>query len=740
MIEENGVRCSTKNSLEIKKLFKNADINDSILIKEYLGDNVFLIRKAYKPYNWKMYLDVLYKLCYSFKEFADELDNDLSGAKMNGFDISQIDLEKYNTTGMTSEYIATKEEPKKTINLSFEKNALQIDHILNLDSEEDNVLLKNEIENPSFAEIADRDRNDLNDYKSKNVPFYYISDLHLCHILQRKKANTYEKVVSAINEVVTNIINSYKKYRTEIHYFGREDKILFAGDISSNPQVFELFLCELRNQGLRNAIFILGNHEYWSFESVESSVKWHKSITEKYGYVCLHNEVLLYMDENHKTYNKVINEDLIMNSSNDELIRSIECARYIILGGTAFAGCNDKYNAQSGIYRNGLSNNLLTARSIEISESFRFEDIYNKLLDILKHRQVIVCTHNPVSDWTFEGYCPNWIYVNGHTHNNRRVINRNQRLYADNQVGYKGSNIQLKYFSAETRNNIFDHYKDGIYKISSIEYQDFMDGRNVSMTLSYRDDTYWLLKKSDYYLFMIFRQTGRGCPDAYICDGGRKKKIGNHDPEYYWDNMDKVISVLEGPTIKFNEVLAREAEYVRSFGGSGQIHGCIVDINFHCHLFVNINDFQITPYHAYDMCERTVYSDIGNLIKERCPELYDGFKRIEDGRNISAIAKVEKQNSLIQYSSGTELYKESNVIKRLDLLRTAKVLTQWLDNPDAIRNQGVNCIPVNSHIIESKELTAEKTIQINERENRSSESINKKSFINTLKRRILQKR
>lgn len=691
MIEENGERYYTNNFLNIRKFLNAGALKDTKLFKEYLGDGIFLIRKGYKPNRWFVYKDILYKLCYSFEEFAAELNNDLSNAEMRSFDLSQIDLKKYNTTGMTSNHFKVNEE-KEEIVLSFNKDELSVDYILDGEFDLDNTLqLGNILKKSSPSGIATRDKNDFTEYISRNVPFYYISDLHLCNILQKRNISSYNEILDVISEIVSSIKESYDKYNKQIFSYRNVDRILFVGDISSDAKIYELFLHELNLQGIKNAIFILGNHEYWGFESIEQSVKWYKEITAKYGYLCLQNEMLLYMDEDHKQYEKIIDADFILNCDAMELIKLTSYARYIIVGGTGFAGCNKNWNAKLGLYRFGLGKDLLTAREIEISESLKFENIHSKLIDVLQDRQIIICTHNPVNDWTFEGFCPNWIYVNGHTHSNRRIINEKKRLYADNQEHYPGSTIKLKYFSVETKNNLFSHYKDGIYTISPIEYQDFMDGRNISMTLSYRDDEIWMLKKSGYYLFMTFKQTAKNGVVVCICDGGRKKKVNRHTPEYYWNNMGKVIVALEEPTIQYSKVIAKVSEYVKSFGGSGRIHGCIVDIDYYCHLFVNINDYKVTPYFAYDVCERQVYGSIEQMLQDKCPDMYLEYKKESgSGSSINAIIKAEKNTALSQYDYGTELYKESNVIKRLDLLRTDKILTRWIDLPDAEIEQKIN--------------------------------------------------
>lgn len=679
---DDGDKRHSSNASLVRKFMNHCNLDSDYMVsKEYLGENVFLISKWFTQYDYSFYRFALRKLCYSFEEFVKELNYDLSDADLGEFDITKVDLSNCNIENISSKYIKKQRIDEKIIDLSFGPDDINTNSIYSIPNEV--VIEKNELKNVKTTGISARDKNDLDSYFSKNIPFFYISDLHLCHILQRKKANDYKRIKEVIETVVSDLKKSFNKYYVDIRSLYYSPRILFLGDISSNHFLFEMFLNELYRQDFKNVVFVLGNHEYWDFNSIESAVEWYKSVAQKYGYICLNNELLIMNDIDKTLSDQIISAESILKSSKEDIIKLSENARYIILGGTGFAGCNKDFNALNGIYNNCLGGDRSCARDREIRESLLFEELYSKVLDTLRERQVIVCTHNPVKDWTLGGYYSRWIYTSGHNHRNERKINEKIRLYADNQYGYSGTEARLKYFSVESKKYIFDHYEDGIYEISGAKYQEFMDGRNISMSLNPSDDKIWMLKREGYYMFMAFRYNIRNELSAYIFDGGRKKRVANRLPEFYWDNMLKVVAAIEGPTIKFSKVIAKISEYVKSFGGIGRIHGCIVDIDGLSHLYVNPYDLKVTPYFAYDMCERIVYSNIENLIKEKCPELYDCYcKTITDEKKSLAIIKNENSMQEAMYHSGTSIYRESNLIKRFDMLRTDKILTNWIDLPE----------------------------------------------------------
>ncbi len=682
MITSDGKKKRSNNARLIKKVVSHCvPDRDYMYEKIYLGENVFMITKWFKKYDGNMYIFALRKLCFSFEQFANELENDLSGAWLRDFDITNIDLSKYNTEGLSSDYLKQPQIGNQNIPLTFDENNVSFKSISSITSEEE--LEKNEIANVKQTGISSRDKKELDSFSSKSVPFYYISDLHLCHILKKNNAFDLESIRSVIEGVVNDLWNSYLKYRHEALGNHSLTKFLFLGDVSSDHHIFELFLQELKKRGFWNVVFILGNHEYWDFDSIENAVEWYKDITKRYGYVCLHNELLLYNSVNKTISEEIISGKEIINKCKEEIVKLTENSRYIIVAGTGFAGCNDGFNSKNGLYKDCLGKDISEAREREIIESHKFEEIYSKIFDSSNERQVIICTHNPVSDWSFGGYCANWIYLSGHNHKNERKISKKVRLYADNQVGYSGKTYGLKYFSVESKNNIFEHYEDGIYEISGSQYQDFMDGRNISMVLNQQDDKIWMLKRNGYYMFMSFKFDSNNELGVCVFDGGRKKKLAKHLPEYYYENMPRVISLIEAPTVQYSKVTAKVSEYIKSFGGNGRIHGCIVDIDTLNHVYVNPYDLKITPYFAYDMNERLVFKDLGSLIESNCPELFDRYNKVLRGDGaINSIIKSEKDSKVALHDSGTYIYRESNLIKRFDLLRTDKILTSWIDLPD----------------------------------------------------------
>jgi len=87
----------------------------------------------------------------------------------------------------------------------------------------------------------------------------------------------------------------------------------------------------------------------------------------------------------------------------------------------------------------------------------------------------------PKEDWSSNKYCPNWIYVSGHTHKNFFKYDETAQIYADNQYGYSNTRMTLKRFYSSSKYDLFHAMEDGCYEISSDDYIDFYRGQHVSI-------------------------------------------------------------------------------------------------------------------------------------------------------------------------------------------------------------------------------------------------------------------
>lgn len=519
------------------------------------------------------------------------------------------------------------------------------------------------------SEVAGRDLSNSDwafDNKCQRV--HYISDLHLMHRIQNAGCRSKEDIIYVIQRIVNTIANEAGSL------------LLIDGDVASDIVIFQLFVKMLSKTLRRNTqvVFTIGNHELWSFPGfeIEQIVSKYRTILEKHGMYLLHND-LLYKEDCGSLADPKIGIHLIkyhdlckMNEL--QIADRLRSARYVILGGLGFSGYNTEFNADNGIYR------MTVDRTTEIKESKIFEDLYNRLCPILSNKNTIILTHTPKKDWCRETEPDkNYVYVSGHTHRNFFHDDGEFRVYSDNQVGYHIENPHLKTFLIDNDYDCFSDYEDDIFEITSEQYNDFYRGKNIPMTFQREVNVLYMLKKNGYYCFIHKSRSG----SLTILNGGAMKKLEIQDVQYYYDNMDTMISTIKTPLDKFTSFQKRIADMVKQIGGIGTIHGSIVDIDFYNHIYVNPFDLSITGYWASDIINKIIYPSIPALLEKNCPVMFGEYVKLLKGNSENPLALKQQTNITVlpQTYLDTDIYKASREIKKMQKL-SSNILTSWYED------------------------------------------------------------
>lgn len=491
----------------------------------------------------------------------------------------------------------------------------------------------------------------------------YISDLHLMHKIKNAGCKSKEDVIYTIQKIIDDILTESSSLT------------LIGGDVSSEFSIFELFVKMLRksaNSRRQNFVFVLGNHELWNFPGllVDEIVDKYRTVLKENGMYLLHND-LFYRNESDDM--GIIPYDELIQSDNQAILEKLRCTRLVILGGLGFSGYNEEFNANDGVYRATVD------RNTEIQESKKFEQLYDKLTDVLAKKNTVIFTHTQKKDWCVDTNChDDFVYVSGHTHRNMFFDDGVKRIYADNQIGYRNESPHLKCFLMDGEYDYFGDYEDGIYEITSQEYRDFSRGKNISMTFNRQVNILYMLKKNGYYCFIHKTKTG----SLSMLNGGALKKLNVKDVNYYYDHMDSMIASIETPLKKYAAYQESIADEIKKIGGHGRIHGCIVDIDYYNHVYVNPIDMTVRSYWASDIINKIVYPTIPALLKAECPELYASYlKLIEDEKSNSLVVRQTKNEvvALPQEYLETDIYKASREIKKMQKLNS-NVLTVWYEN------------------------------------------------------------
>ena len=162
----------------------------------------------------------------------------------------------------------------------------------------------------------------------------------------------------------------------------------------------------------------------------------------------------------------------------------------------------------------------------------------------------------------------------------------------------------------------------------------------------------------------------------YQLEGGVIHNILNQDLMYYYNSIERFAESIKAMISDYNSKINKISQNVKMFGGSGKIHGCIVDIDFYSHLYLNPYDNKLIPYFATDIENKFVYDSVAGLLYNCNNDLYLKLQRIpnlylrSDGADIMKKPKKE---------TDTSIYKISKIIYSLQRTSNFNIVRLWDD-------------------------------------------------------------
>lgn len=608
----------------------------------------------------------------------------LAGIDLTNYNFKKTDLSKYDLSGcfIRPEFL--------------EKSHCFVDYspkILTTLSKQSVIT-----ENPNTA-LVKYDENKpvcLGDVEAKTFrseEYKYISDIHLTHRIYNNLGSrfTKEQVAYYIKEVAKNLSKGLFT--------------LIAGDTSEHFALNELLYTYMSEYHYGTRVIVLGNHELWDESlykesAVDDVVDAYRGLLSKTkNSLLLQNELLIQSP----SYRYILSEEDINNMDNNAISDLCKDANVIILGGIGFTGyCQDKdpktgkiYNAEFGLYRKAL-----TTLDEDILQTGRFEVVYNKIRNALSDYRVIVLTHTPKDCWSKEPYMPNWIYVNGHNHRNSLIIDDEVTVLSDNQIGYHNETVQLKSFSIIHNKDLFyEHLDDGIHEISIPEYREFNRSKGIYASLNaITDGTILMLKRDNLYMFLFRRFVkSENKEKLSILDGGAVHST-DFDEQYFFANMSDYVTAVKSVFKKYWETQDLISAEIQKIGGCGTIHGCIIDIDFYNHAYLNPADGKLTFYYATSINHKYVYESLGALLQDQA----DSCSKEDKARYIEMNKKyqkylskkgsedLQKVSTAPIFVSDTDMYKASRIIKRLYHIASKNVIRAWYDGVLSYYQQNKN--------------------------------------------------
>ena len=219
---------------------------------------------------------------------------------------------------------------------------------------------------------------------------------------------------------------------------------------------------------------------------------------------------------------------------------------------------------------------------------------------------------------------------------------------------------------------VFIDYEDGIHNITIDQYRSFYRMLRIQMTFNGVDQII-MIKRSGYYCFLT-----KGSKGYRLLNGGKKQNI-DYGPEYIYDNLQKYADNVNGFFEEYNNNIKQISDFVKSIGGSGRIHGCIVDIDYFNHIYYNPFDGKITTYFAYSIKEKYLYRNLRSLLYYKCPRLLVNYDLTTTSEKINSL--IDSKDLIIsemtEFVTDTEIYKISGIFKSFQYLTNHRIIRKW---------------------------------------------------------------
>ena len=539
-------------------------------------------------------------------------------------------------------------------------------------------------------ELVVRDEPD-----ESSLRVHYVTDLHLEHQLKlggMTLSQARPVVEGKVAELINSLDGTYDSVGSErgigpMHVVNNgQGVVLVGGDVADGLELTALFYDALC-RGLPNMIRIgvLGNHELWDLgvdgktmnRPIDDVIASYRDRLKELGVYLLDNSLIVM----HRGINlRRIPEDVLLDAGDAELAEVCRESTLLVLGGTGFSALNPTFNAEVGdIYRGTLDYDE------DVRRAERFRAAYKKVLRCAGDRRVIVLTHNPVHDWSDVALNPNWVYVNGHTH--RNVVLRKDdgtTVLSNNQVGYEPREWHFDELVVRGRYDPFEEWPDGIHEITTVQYEDFNRGRGISMDPFKRKGTIWMLKRDGTYMFVF--SSGA---NLNLLVGGRLNRL-YHPKEYYYESMSRYADGVRNAFAPYRRALDAISKEVRAVGGCGDIHGCIVDVDFWNHVYLNPYDGKVSYYYAESTAERRLFKTFRALLKSSPvrPVSSDGtylLGRFDKAKKGDALPILSKRATSLApvpdavIDTDSRMYGPSRIMRSIQYVFDQDVIRIWRD-------------------------------------------------------------
>ncbi len=149
------------------------------------------------------------------------------------------------------------------------------------------------------------------------------------------------------------------------------------------------------------------------------------------------------------------------------------------------------------------------------------------------------------------------------------------------------------------------------------------------------------------------------------------------------------VQCIKAAFTPYHNALQTISNEVKAFGGSGNIHGCIVDIDFYNHIYLNLYDAKITPYFAWDTVQKVAFPNMRDLLENSPvpPQLPNGTPMLNrfiscckpETLPILSRKKRMKAAKVPEIVLDTSMYEPNRAMRSIQYIFDQDVIRIWRD-------------------------------------------------------------
>ena len=200
-----------------------------------------------------------------------------------------------------------------------------------------------------------------------------------------------------------------------------------------------------------------------------------------------------------------------------------------------------------------------------------------------------------------------------------------------------------------------------------------------------------MLKREGFFCFLLKSSSGT----LYILSGGKALVLENQNESYYYDEMALYGAFVKKAFSGYTNALNQISSVIKELGGSGDIHGAIVDLDFLNHVHLNPVDGTVTFYYASSMVDKYVYSDFQSLLKAQRPDMFKKFELLLNQADKQAGAlQIQGQEAglpdFILHVTDTSIYGPSRRLRAFQYLTEQNIIRVWDKNLIALMREDLD--------------------------------------------------